>query len=339
MSETHRRVIVSRHGGPEELQWTEEPVPTPESGEARVAVQAAGVAFADVLVREGLYPGAPRPPVTPGYDLVGVVEEVGPGVQAVSVGDRVAALTETGSYAEKVCVCASKLVPVPDGLDAAEAVSLVLNYVTAQQMLHRLAKVSRGQRILVHGAAGGVGTALLQLGALHDLEMYGTASAAKHVLVEELGGIPIDYRSEDFRERIKTLTGDGVDAVFDAIGGWQVWRSHRCLRRGGTLVLYGVSAMTTGGRSKDWLAGPVTGALYLSLKLLPDRRRVTFYAIDDEKPRNRHPFHADLKGLFERLAAGEIAPIIAERIAMSEVQRAHELLGRAAVRGKIVLVP
>ena len=187
-----RQVLLTGVGGPEVLEVVERDAPEPGRGEVRVRVLAAGVAFADVLMRHGKYPGAPKIPFTPGYDLVGEVEKLGEGVGGVTVGQRVAALTQVGSYAQRVVVAAEELVPVPDGVDPAEAVALVLNYVTAYQMLHRVAEVRPGERILVHGAAGGVGTALLDLGRLGGLEAYGTASAAKHDAVRRFRATPID---------------------------------------------------------------------------------------------------------------------------------------------------
>ena len=172
----NRRIIISRKGGPEVLKLIEEEAPSPAGGEVRVRVQAAGVAFADIMMREGLYPGAPPVPFTPGYDIVGLVDEPGAGVKSLSPGKRVAALTKVGGYADYLCLPEKDLVEMPIGLDPAEAVCLVLNYMTAWQMLHRVAHVREGEKILIHGAAGGVGTALLQLGVLSGLELYGTAS-------------------------------------------------------------------------------------------------------------------------------------------------------------------
>jgi NADPH2:quinone reductase len=193
------RMVLTGLGGPEVLKCVEEHLPKPGAGEVRVKILAAGIAFADVLMRRGLYPGTPKFPFTPGYDLVGNIDALGDAVSQFVIGQRVAALTMIGGYSRYTVVPAGRLVPVPDGLDPAEAVSLVLNYVTAYQMLHRVAKLREGQRVLIHAAAGGVGTAALQLGRLAGLEMFGTASKAKHQLVASLGATPIDYRSESFR--------------------------------------------------------------------------------------------------------------------------------------------
>src|SRR5512134_3007483 len=221
----HTRVIVTHYGGPDALRVIEEACPEPKNGEVRVRVLAAGVSLPDLLMREGVHPETPPLPFTPGWDLVGVVDRLGHGVAGVERGQTVAALPIHGAYAEFVCLPQRELVPVPSGLDAAEAVSLVLNYITAYQMLHRSAEVKPGMRVLIHGAAGGVGTALLQLGRIAGLEMYGTCSPKRAAAVTELGAVPIDYRNVDFVEEIHRLAGEGVDVVFDGIGGPHMWRS------------------------------------------------------------------------------------------------------------------
>ena len=214
-----KRVVVDRYGGPEVLRVVEEDDPRPGVGEVRVRVQAAGVSFTDAQLRAGTYFGVPSPPFTPGYELVGVVEELGPGCSRLREGDRVAALTVWGAYAERVCVPEVNAVEVPNELDPAEVVSLVLPYVTAYQLLHRTAMVRSGETVLVHGAAGRVGTAVLELGALAGVRLYGTASARDRALVERFGAVAIDYESEDFAARMRELTGTGVDVVLDGLGG------------------------------------------------------------------------------------------------------------------------
>jgi len=215
----HTRVIVTHYGGPDALQVVEEECPEPKHGEVRVRVLVAGVGLPDIMARQGIHPETPRVPFTPGWDLVGEVDRLGEGVSGLEPGQRVAALPIHGAYAEFVCLPQRELVPVPSGVDAAEAVSLILNYVTAYQMLYRSAQVRPGQRVLIHGAAGGVGSALLQLGRLSTLQMYGTCSARGAPAVSELGALPIDYQHQDFVQEIQRLTGEGVDVVFDPIGG------------------------------------------------------------------------------------------------------------------------
>jgi Alcohol dehydrogenase GroES-like domain len=192
-----KRVVVDRYGGPEVLRVVEDDDPRPGPGEVRVRVLAAGVSFTDAQLRAGTYLGVPKPPFTPGYELVGVVEELGPGCSRLRAGDRVAALTVWGAYAERVCVREVDAVEVPGELDPAEVVSLVLPYMTAYQLLHRTARVKSGETVLVHGAAGRVGTAVLELGVLAALRLYGTASARDRAVVERLGAVAIDYRNED----------------------------------------------------------------------------------------------------------------------------------------------
>src|SRR5881296_1573561 len=204
------------------------------------------------MMREGIHPETPRLPFTPGWDLIGMADRLGSGVSGIERGQLVAALPISGAYTEFVFLPQRELVPVPSGLDAAEAVSLVLNYVTAYQMLHRSAKVRSGQRVLIHGAAGGVGSALLQLGRLAGLEMYGTCSSRGAAAVSDLGGIPIDYQHQDFVKEIHRLTSEGVDVVFDPIGGTHLWHSRKALRPGGRVVGYGLrSALRGEGLASD----------------------------------------------------------------------------------------
>jgi NADPH2:quinone reductase len=169
----HTRVVVPRYGGPEVITTIEEDIPPPAAGEVRVKVLAAGVSLPDILAREGVHPETPRVPYTPGWDLVGTVDQLGAGVTGFELGQKIAAMPIHGCYAQYVCVPQRKLVLVPERLDPAEAVAVVLNYVTAYQMLHRSVKVRPGQRMLIHGASGGVGSAMLQLAKLAGVEMYG----------------------------------------------------------------------------------------------------------------------------------------------------------------------
>jgi NADPH2:quinone reductase len=287
----HTRIVVTRYGGPDTLRVVEEECPEPTKGEVRVKVLSAGVSLPDIMAREGVHPETPRVPYTPGWDLVGVVDRLGDGASGVELGQAVAALPIHGAYAEYVCLPPRELVPVPSGLDPAEAVSLILNYVTAYQLLHRAAKVKPGQRVLVHGAAGGVGSALLQLGRLAGLTMYGTCSARGASAVTELGGIPIDYQHQDFVQEIHRLTGAGVDVVFDGIGGSHIWRSRKALRQGGRVVAYGLTGMLRGGRLVSGGSGgrhPFRGIAIFAWYivggwLLPGRKRVIPYSIQTRK--------------------------------------------------------
>jgi NADPH2:quinone reductase len=344
----HTRIVVTHYGGPEALQAIEEECPEPKAGEVRVRVLAAGVSLPDLMMREGVHPETPRLPFTPGWDLIGVVDRLGGGVSGIERGQTVAALPITGAYAEFLCLPQRELVPVPSGLDAAEAVSLVLNYVTAYQMLHRSVRLRPGQRVLIHGAAGGVGSALLQLGRLAGLEMYGTCSARGASAVSDLGGIPIDYQHLDFVKEIHRLTREGVHAVFDGIGGTHIWRSRKALRPGGTVVAYGLTSSLRGGRlasgrvapgRRHRLRGVAIFGLYIAGGwLLPGRKRVVPYSIQWLKRLRPAQFRQDLIVLFDLLRQQKIKPLIAQRFPLAMARHAHEVLGNGGVTGKIVLV-
>jgi NADPH2:quinone reductase len=252
----------------------------------------------------------------------------------------------SGAYAEFICLPQRELVPVPLGLDVAEAVSLGLNYVTAYQMMHRSVKVRSGQRALIHGAAGGVGTALLQLGRLAGLEMYGTCSSRGAPTVSDLGGTPIDYKDQDFVEEVRRLTGEGVDVVFDHIGGTHLWRSRKALRPGGTVVGYGLISSIRGeglasvrpGRRQRYRGAAVFGLLIAGGWLLPGRKRVVPYSIQTLKRLKPDLFRQDWIALLELLRQQKIKPLIAQRFPLAEARHAQELLANGGVIGKIVLV-
>jgi NADPH2:quinone reductase len=343
----HTRIIVTHYGGPDELRVVEEECPEPKHGEVRVRVLAAGVSLPDLMMREGIHPETPRVPFTPGWDLVGVADRLGGGVSGIEPGQTVAALPITGAYAEFVCLPQRELVPVPAGLDAAEAVSLGLNYVTAYQMLHRSTHVRPGQRVLIHGAAGGVGSALLQLGRLAGLEMYGTCSSRGAPAVTDLDAVPIDYQHQDFVEEIHRPTGEGVDVVFDGIGGTHIWRSRKALRPGGKVVAYGITSSLRGGRLASGRSGrrqrvrgiAIFGVYIVGGWLFPGRKRVVPYSIQWLKRLRPAWFRQDLIALFGLLQQQKIKPLIARRFHLAEARRAHELLGKGGVTGKIVLVP
>jgi NADPH2:quinone reductase len=342
----HTRIIVGRYGGPDALRVVEEECPTPKEGEVRVRVLAAGISLPDIMAREGVHPETPSLPFTPGWDLVGVVDRLGDGVSGIEPGQMVAAMPIHGAYAEYVCLPQGELVPVPSGLDAAEAVSLVLNYVTAYQMMHRSAKVRPGQRALIHGAAGGVGTALLQLGRLAGLEMYGTCSARGAPVVSSLGAIPIDYEHQDYVEEIRRLANGGVDVVFDPIGGNHLWQSRKALRPGGVVVGYGLRTSLRGeglvsaraGRRQRFGGTAHFALLIAAARLLPGRKRVVPYSIQTLKRLKPAWFRQDLIALLDLLRQGKLQPLVAHRLPLAEARHAHEVLGKGGVTGKIVLV-
>jgi NADPH:quinone reductase len=356
-----KRVVVDHYGGPEVLEVVEADDPRPGPGEVRVRVLAAGVSYTDAMLRAGTYLGVPRPPFTPGYELVGVVEELGPGCSRLRVGDRVGALTVWGADAERVCIPEANAVEVPEDLDPAEVLSLVFTHMTAYQLLHRTARVKRGETVLVHGAAGRVGTAVLELGAVAGLNLLGTCSARDREAVERLGATAIDYRTEDFVERARALPGKGVDVVLDGLGGTTSLRSFRALRPGGRLVVYGHSATIANGHKSwrgwaEWYATTATVALW---GLLSPRRKVLAYRIQKLRqghqllpvasrrralpvgggPRNPEWFREDFAAMLGLLREGRIHPVVAQRLPLTDARRAHELLESSAAKGKLVLVP
>jgi NADPH2:quinone reductase len=268
------------------------------------------------------------------------VDALGEGVGAMPLGTTVAALPIVGGYAEYLCLPATELVPVPTPLDPAEAVCLILNYVTAYQMLHRYAQARPGETALVHGAAGGVGTALLQLARLHGVQTYGTASTGKLGTVESLGGHAIDYKRSDFLEQIRNSPGGGVDIVFDGIGGWNLLRSWRALTSGGRLVAYGLQSCFSGGKRdlKRLLSSAAGWAAAYALSLLTRRKRLSVYSIQMLKRSKPDWFRQDLTTLFDLLGRGELKPIIDRRLPLEQAPLGHELLGKGDTVGKIVLV-
>lgn len=342
----HKRIVVTHYGGSDSLQVIEEDVPEPKDGEVRVRVQAAGVSLPDVMAREGIHPETPKVPFTPGWDLVGAVDKIGKSVSGIELGQTVASMPIHGAYSEYICLPQRELVPVPAGLDSAEGVSLILNYITAYQMMHHSAKIKSGQRVLIHGASGGVGTALLQLGKLSDLKMYGTCSSKGASAVTELGGIPIDYKSQDFVKEILRLTKDGVDVVFDPIGGKHLWESRKALRNGGRVIGYGLITSIRGeglssGRPgrRNRFRGTAAFGLYITGGwLLPGRKRVIPYSIQTLKRLKPELFRQDLRTLLDLLQQKKIKPIIAQTYPLSEARQAHESLEKGGVVGKLVLV-
>jgi NADPH:quinone reductase-like Zn-dependent oxidoreductase len=341
VTEVNNRVVVTRHGAPDVLELVQDDLPEPMPAQVRVRVLAAGVSAFDLIYRRwGHLPGSPDLPFTLGEDVVGEVDEVGPQVSTLEVGQIVAGGTWVlgvgGGYAEYVCLPADQLVAVPAGVDPTEAVCLVVNYLTAHQHLHQIGRVRRGERVLVHGAAGGVGTALLQLGKLAGSRMYGTASTGALDRVAELGATPIDYRTEDFRERIRTLTDDGVDVVIDPIGGARhLWQSYRALRPGGRLVWLGSSAVETQGLR----VGITSMAMMFLLRLVPDGRSAPRCPTMGQYAEANHAWYRDtLTELLALLADHQIAPVVAQRLPLAEAARAHELLEEGGHSGKFVLV-
>ncbi|MGR3540577.1 MAG: zinc-binding dehydrogenase [Hasllibacter sp.] len=324
---------LARAGAPDEaFRAVRREAPAPARGEIAVRVAHAGVAFADVKMRRGLYPGAPAFPFVPGYDFAGTVTGVGAGVTGFAEGDRVAGLSFTGSYAEHIALAPRYVAKLPTGAATEAAAALVLNYVTAHQMLHRIAKVPPGATILVQGGGGGAGSALLDLARAGGITAYATASKGKHDLVRRYGGRPIDYRAEDFVAVMRAA--GGADAAFDPIGGGTLLRSAGALRRGGRVVAFGFAGAT---RAEDERAHVRRTYLnFLRLKAAPGVR-ASFYGILTPPFSRRRHIAADLRALLALLAEGRIAPHVGRVRPLARAPEAHRLLEDAAVEGKILL--
>jgi NADPH:quinone reductase len=332
----YKSVIITRKGPPNVLQMIESPLRPPAASEVRVRILYCGVGFTDLIMRYGNYRFAPPIPFVPGYEVVGIVDALGADVSGPAVGQCVAALTVHGGYAEYIYLSPSELTPVPDSLDLVEAVSLILNYVTAYQMLHRVAAVQPGQTALILGASGAVGNALLQLGGVAGVKMYGTASKKKHELVARLGGIPIDYHTEDIAQFIRAREPNGLDVAFDGLGWQSAWKAYQLLRQGGSLVAYGVTASIQNGRTNN-RAALASYLLPATLNMIPDGKHANFYGITLLYRKDPRPFHEDLTKLFQLLSEQKIKPVIAKVLTLEDAVQAHELLEKGEIQGKLVL--
>ena len=330
----YKRILIEKFGGPEVLSLIEESgLPEPKDNEVRIKVLYTSANFTDIMIRRGMYPEVKeKPPFSPGYDMVGVIDQVGDAVTRFREGDKVADMTVTGAYSQYMCLPENQLIHLPDKVDPAEAVSTILSYVTAYQMLHRIANIKPEQKILVHGAGGAVGLAMLQLGKLMNLEMYGTASASKHDLIIENGGIPIDYRETDFATYIKNNTPKGVNAVFDPIGGNNFKKSFSILKKQGKLVAFGFynAVMGKGGNI------PVDFMNLQFRNLLPNKKSATFYSIG--ALRKKHPdwFIEDLTTIFKMLGDKKIHPLIERKIKIDQAAEAHQIIENRQNKGKII---
>ncbi|MFE2743329.1 medium chain dehydrogenase/reductase family protein [Streptomyces scopuliridis] len=335
-------VVLPGKVEPEGLQIRRGAVPTAGPGQVVIWMEATGVSFAEQQMRRGRYYDQPAFPFVPGYDLVGTVVATGEGVEPGLAGTRVAALVKVGGWASHVLVDAADAVEVPAGIGAAEAETLVVNGITAWQMLHRKARVRAGQTIVVHGANGGVGSVLVQLAHAAGVKVIGTASARHHDALRERGVTPIDYRTEDVAARVRELAPGGVDAVFDHVGGRSVVDSWSLLAPGGTLVSYGSASTRDDEGSKQWPVVKLLGRVWL-WNALPNRRRAYFFNVWAgralAKDRFRARLRADLTQVFAALQRGDVTAQIAAQLPLTRVADALRLAESGTVAGKVVLNP
>jgi NADPH:quinone reductase-like Zn-dependent oxidoreductase len=342
-----RAVVLTGHGGPEVLRVEERPDPAVGPGEVRIDVRAAGINFADTMARVGLYPDAPKPPCVLGYEIAGEVESVGEGVTDYKVGDRVVAGTRFGGQASLVTVPAGQVLRLPERLSFEQGAAIPVNYSTAYCGLVVMGGVKEGERALIHAAAGGVGTAAVQIARMRGAEVFGTASAQKHEAVRSLGATHmIDYRSEDFEEEVRRITGgEGVDVVFDAQGPRSFRKSYRALRPGGRLIMYGLAEASTGeGRSIPRLIGSLarmplaTMPWWKSLQVMNENKGVfglnmlAWWDTEGDIDRITGP-------LVEEIEAGELEPVVAEAFPFDRAGDAHTFIAERRNIGKVVLVP
>jgi NADPH2:quinone reductase len=333
MTPTYRAVMLTRKGSPKTLDVLEVvdlPVEEPGPGQLRVRVRAAGIGSTDLAMLGGSYLFAPKIPFVPGYEIAGVVDALGPGVEGFWIGQRVASLTVHGGFGEMLVRDAVDFLPIPDEISDRDAAAVILNYVTAYQAIYRVGNAKAGQTALVTGAAGGVGTAALQLLRLAGVKTYGTASAGKHSTLRALGAIPIDYRAGRLDELVRALEPGGVDLVFDGIGGSTIGSCIGALRTGGQLVAYGFMASTGAISTAGMFANIFVGSRLRG-------RSGRFYGITAMYRKDPTAFREDLPKVFSLLAQKKIDPMVTKTFPLLEARKALEFLAAGTVEGKVVL--
>lgn len=333
-----RSVWITRTGPPEVLEVRDGPEPMPGNGEVLVRMRAAGINFADVMARLGLYPDAPKLPCVVGYEVAGTVERVGAGVSHLNAGDRVVALTRFGGYTEAIAVPAAQVFPVPARMSFEEAAAVPVNYLTAVLMLRHFGNVRKGDRVLVHAAAGGVGMAAIQLCRIAGAEVIGTASAAKHATLREAGvAHAIDYRTRDFEQEVKRITGGrGVDIVLDATGTFG--KSYRSLAPLGRLVCFGISGAATGlGPSRLAALGRIVRLPWFHpIKLMNDNKAVIGVNLGHLWDRIEL-LRDEMLSLLADYEGGRIAPVVGKTFPLAEAAAAHRFIQERQNVGKVLL--
>ena len=341
-----RAVVITRHGAYDVLQVEERPDPPLGPGEVRLTVRAAGINFADLMARAGVYPDAPSPPCVVGYEVAGEVEGVGEGVEGYSVGDRVLAGTRFGGYAELVSAPVGQVLPLPDELSFEQGAAFPVNYGTAYAALVIMGGLKPGERLLIHAAAGGVGIAATQVAKGIGAEVFGTASASKHEAIRAQGvDHPIDYRNEDFADAAMRITGGvGLDLIMDAVGPSSFRRDYRILRPGGRLVMYGLSEVQTG--DKRDIAAVVRSLARMPLATMPWWRSVQVmnenkgvFGLNMLKWWDQEGLDRVLEPLAAGLASGEYKPVVAEAFEFGRAGEAHRFIAERRNVGKVVLIP
>lgn len=336
-------IQVMKYGEPEVLEGHIVPDPVPGENEVVVRIRAAGINFADILMRLGLYTGTPKPPFVPGLEVAGTIERLGEGVgRKVKRGQWVAALTFGGGYAEKIRLPASQLVPLPEKMSFEDAAALSVNFLTAYQALTYMAHLRKGERLLIHAAAGGMGLAAIQLAKLAGAEIFGTASESKHDFLYQQGvDHAIDYRTEDFEKEVRRLTrGQGVDVILDAVGAQSFRKGYRVLRPGGRLICYGLSAAVTGkGRTVRAVGAWWNTPSFNAMDLIGKNRAVIGVHLGTMGRARPDLVRAWLEELLRLYAAGKIKPHIGKTFPLAEAVAAHHYIHDRRNIGKVLLLP
>lgn len=342
-----RAVVITTHGDPEVLRVEQRPDPPVGPGEVRIAVEATGINFADLLARSGMYPDAPKPPCVVGYEVAGTIESVGEGADVFSIGDRVFGGSKFGGHAELVTASEVDVLPLPDRLSFEQGAAIPVNYATAYAGIVLMGGLREGDRVLIHSAAGGVGIAASQLSRNIGAEVFGTASASKHEAIREHGVThPIDYRSDDFEREVSRITnGEGIDVAFDAIGPSSFRKDYRLLRPGGRLICFGLSEVQTGQKRNipgllKGVASMATATMpwWKSLAIMNENKGVfglnmlSWWKTEGSIRRAIEPLQADLE-------AGRLEPVVAEAFPFERAADAHRFIHERRNIGKVVLVP
>ncbi|MDH5654718.1 MAG: zinc-binding dehydrogenase [Spirochaetia bacterium] len=327
-----KKAVITEYGGPEVLSIIDAEPVKPGKNEVQIDVHYAGVAFADIIMRRGEYLGTPKIPFAPGWDIFGEIIQTGEGVSEYKAGDKVCALTRFGGYSENVCVNRDRVFKVSDSINPAEAAALPLNYITAYQLLTDYAKLNENSRVLLFSAAGGVGTAVLQIASAMNLKVFGVCSSEKTEVVKQFGGIPIDYKSPSYQEDLQKHSPEGYDLVLDPIGGEHLDFSINLVKKGGILAGYGFFSAFKG----DEMTGKVGDTIkqFLKLKFLQFNKKVRFYSINPKNYKKNKATMAIILDLYEK---GSIKPLIGAEFNLEDVQKAHERLSSGKNSGKIVL--
>src|SRR6202046_4982063 len=341
-----RAMVVRKYGAPEVFEGRELPDPQPKAGEALIRVKAIGVNFADLLQRMGIYPGTPKPPFVPGLEIAGVVEKIAEGAgkpsegEPLRIGEAVTALTHFNAYAQWVAVPARQVYRLPAGMPFEDGAALPVNYLTAYHAMFAMGNLQSGDRILIHGAAGGVGIAAVQLAHARGLEIFGTAGPTKQEYLLKIGvDHAIDYEKSNFVEVVRKFSPDGIEMVMDAIGGKSFANSYKCLGPTGRLVVYGVSSAAGPDGKKNAVRG--LGALlqmprFNPLKLMRDNITVIGVSLG-KMPSRSALLRSEMEDVFKLYDSGKLKPVIGKSFPLADAASAHKYIHARKNIGKVIL--